>query len=176
MQGDESPDGTATFQSRLVPAPNSQGGWSFAAIPDAFGPRNCGHDAVEARRLKQAPRIENVNMRFMVRGVNWKANFPSRPAQNFAPHSPRSIPKFVGAVWSAGFSPLRRREVQRAGEFQARIAVPTAKRRERRAPSPTNSWMRHTRLVYCRRIAAHSAAVRTAALDHNLTRKVVALA
>src|SRR5262245_15550548 len=49
----------------------------------------------------------------------------------------RVHPEVVGAVWSAGFSPLRRREVQRVGEFQATIAVPMAKRRERRAPSPT---------------------------------------
>src|SRR5262245_61349172 len=55
---------------------------------------------------------------------------------NRAP-SPPAHPEVLRAVWSAGFSPLHRREVQRVGEFQVTIAVPTAKRRERRAPSPT---------------------------------------
>jgi hypothetical protein len=47
-------------------------------------------------------------------------------------------PEVVGAVGSAGLSPLYGPEGQRAGKFRLPLALREAKRRERRAPSSTN--------------------------------------
>src|SRR5262245_37423639 len=62
---------------------------------------------------------------------------PLAPNTGMRPRAPAMHPEFVDAVWGAGFSPLGRCEVQRAGDLRGTVAMTKAKRRERRAPSLT---------------------------------------
>ena len=45
IMGDEAPLGTATFHFRFLSGPIATGGLSASAMPEAPGPRNCGHGA-----------------------------------------------------------------------------------------------------------------------------------
>src|ERR1043165_3823586 len=75
--GEEMPLGTATFHFTFFAGPNSTGGFCPFAIPEPFGPRNCGQPdgtspaSPMAAKKARATNVSNVLMSFSSVKGSW---------------------------------------------------------------------------------------------------------